>query len=276
MSDLVRVTHGLWRPTEQVADLFGQVLAVLAACPDGTVVSGLTARLHGVWLPELHGHRTEVIVHPERPVPASRPGSRRSEIRARRRVLRADEVVYLRGVPVISQARTWVELGEVLAMPDLVAAGDFVLRADTTIDEMAELVRRASHRRGVVNARAALPLLDGRSRSRPESLLRYALVSAGLPKPAVNEPIYSAGGEWLAEPDLSYDDVRLAIEYNGADHADPKRMRRDITREIDVRHRGGWGVVTFGPVEVFQRTDQAVAVVRQLRRERATLRRLAG
>ena len=46
--------------------------------------------------------------------------------------------------------------------------------------------------------------------------------------------IYSDVGEWLAEPDLSYDEARLALEYNGADHAKVERMRRDITRELDV------------------------------------------
>lgn len=63
----------------------------------------------------------------------------------------------------------------------------------------------------------------------------------GQPVPAANVAIYSSDGEWLARTDLSYDDVRLAIEYNGADHASPSRMRRDITREVDVMRRGDGG-----------------------------------
>jgi very-short-patch-repair endonuclease len=89
-----------------------------------------------------------------------------------------------------------------------------------------------------------------------------------LPKPAVNAAIYSAGGEWLAEPDLSYEDVRLALEYNGADHADRRQMRRDITRELDMRRRGGWERMVFGPAEVFGRPDQIGLTVREVRRER--------
>jgi very-short-patch-repair endonuclease len=130
------------------------------------------------------------------------------------------------------------------------------------------MVRRARGRRGVVRARAALPLLNARSRSRSESHLRYALVSSGLPEPKVNMPIYSHVGEWLAEPDLSYEEARLALEYNGADHAEVKRMRRDITREIDVVRRGGWRVEVFGPAEVFGRPDQTAAYVREIYRER--------
>ena len=269
MSDLIRVTHGVWRPSDCLDDLPGLVSAALAACPAGTVVSGLTAaRLHGLWLPDRPDEPVEVIVHRDEPVPARRPGSRRREIRARRRVLRSDEIVTIDGIAVTSEPRTWVDLAERLSTPDLVAAGDAALRGSATPADLEHAVRRAAGRRGIRRARAALPILDGRSRSRPESHLRYTIVAGGLPVPAVNEPIYSADGEWLAEPDLSYDDVRLALEYNGADHAAVDRMRRDITRELDVTARGGWRTVTFGPVQVFRRPDQVVAIVRQLRRER--------
>jgi hypothetical protein len=156
-------------------------------------------------------------------------------------------------------------------MADLVAAGDSVLRGGTSADELAVVASRAVHRRGIVRVRAALPLLDARSRSRPESHLRYALVSSGLPAPQVNEPIYDENGQWLGEPDLSYDDVRLAIEYNGADHGEVRRMRRDITREVDIGFRGRWRTITFGPVEVFRRPDQTAAYVRDVRRERRRL-----
>ena len=69
-------------------------------------------------------------------------------------------------------------------------------------------------------------------------VLVYALaVSAGLPKPAVNMPIHRPGGGWLAEPDLSYDDVRLAIEYNGIDHADAQPLAGDDRGEVGGRVR---------------------------------------
>lgn len=112
-----------------------------------------------------------------------------------------------------------------------------------------------------------MPFLDARSRSRPESHLRFGLVSAGLPRPDVNEPIFNDHGEWLAEPDLSYKDARLAIEYNGALHAGRDRMRRDMTRGIDVID-GKWWSMPVGPVEVFQRMDRLAGVIRRLRQER--------
>jgi hypothetical protein len=175
------------------------------------------------------------------------------------------------GIPVTTEARTWLELAAELGPADLVAVGDSALRGDATIDEMLTLIDRAVHRRGVVRAREILPHLDGRSRSRPESHMRYAVVAGGLPKPEVNKKILDAFGQWLFEPDLSYDDVRLALEYNGRDHAAVKRMRGDITREVDAGQRGRWRTETFGPVEVFRRPDQLAAYVRELRRERANL-----
>ena len=101
--------------------------------------------------------------------------------------------------------------------------------------------------------------------------MRYALVNAGLPTPKVNEPIYDEHGEWLAEPDLAYDDVRIALEYNGVDHATAPRMRRDMTRAVDMVDRGGWLTLSFGPTEVFRRPDQIPIVVSRLRGERCYL-----
>lgn len=133
---------------------------------------------------------------------------------------------------------------------------------------MSELVAGAAGRRGIVTARTALPLLNARSRSRPESHVRVAVVTAGLPTPAVNQPVFDSLGQWLAEPDLSYDDVKLALEYNDADHAAVRRQRRDITRTLDLLQRGDWFTLTFGPAEVFGRPDQVVAAVRLVRAER--------
>jgi len=65
----------------------------------------------------------------------------------------------------------------------------------------------------------------------------------------------------------------LALEYNGAEHAEANRMRRDYTRTFDVQHRGRWRVETFGPTEVFGRPDQTAQFVKELRRERLNGRR---
>lgn len=264
----IRLTHGVWRSRASLPDFPSRCAALLNACPSEAVVGGFAAaRLHELWLPGTLSNRIEVIrpCDPHRPPGVS--GSRRKELRLRRRALHPDEVVIVEGIPTTSEARTWLDLSEVLSLPDLVAAGDSALRGGATLDEIDRVIGRAGRRRGVVRARAARPLLNARSRSRPESHLRVALIAAGLPEPAVNEPILTADHEWLAEPDLYYRYARLALEYNGAGHARPPRMRRDITRELDIEDHE-WRVQVFGPAEVFRRPDQVGARVRRLLNER--------
>jgi hypothetical protein len=273
----LRLSRGLWRDPQDIAALAGRAAAYISVCPEGSVVAGLTAaQLHGLWVPRLRDDLVEVIVRPNEPALNRRAYNRRPGLRARRQRLEADEISMVHGLLVTSEARTWLDLADRLHSADLIAAGDSALRGNATPEQLEDLIARARHRRGIVRARAALPMLDGRSRSRPESHLRYAVVSGGLPPPAVNEPIFDTHGQWLAEPDLSYDDVLLALEYSGAYHADVERMRKDITREIDMGARGGWHTVTFGPTEVFTFPDRIAPYVRTLRRERARLFGLSG
>ncbi len=177
MTELVRLTQEVWRCRATCDDLAERVAAVLSACPSGTVVSGMTAaRLHGLWLPtEDSGQRIDVIVHPDVLVPAARANSRRAALRVHRRILLSDEVTLYNGVAVTTEARTWFDLARELPLSDLVAAGDSALRGTASAAELAtDRHGGPRHRPGVVGARAALPLLDGRSRSRPESHLRCA------------------------------------------------------------------------------------------------------
>jgi hypothetical protein len=255
-----------------VADDIDRITALLSACPHETVICGVSAaRLHGLWLPpELDGP-LEVVVHRAEPTPRRRPHGRRPEVITHRYILDRSETVQLHGLLVTDVARTWFDLARVLSMADLVAAGDSLLRGPASSTALSRAVEANSRRPGAKKAQRALPLLNGRSRSRPESHMRYALVNAGLPTPKVNEPIYDEHGEWLAEPDLAYDDVRIALEYNGVDHATAPRMRRDMTRAVDMVDRGGWLTLSFGPTEVFRRPDQIPIVVSRLRGERCYL-----
>jgi hypothetical protein len=187
--------------------------------------------------------------------------TRRPELTAHRLQLSDDDVVLARGLPMMTPARTWLDLASVLSLPDLVAAGDSALRSGCTRAELDAVVRRNAGKRGARRAREALALLDPRSRSRPESHLRVAVSAPDLPPFDVNEPIHRDEGGWLAEPDLSLAEAKLALEYQGVDHADPKRMRADLTRQTDLR-QAGWLCLPYGPAEVFRRPYAVAAEVR--------------
>lgn len=178
--------------------------------------------------------------------------TKRPEFRAHRFKLAAADRAVVDGLPIMCVARTWVDLATTFSVPDLVAAGDSALRGGTALDELADAVRRCALLRGIRRARAALPLLDGRSRSRPESHLRVAISGSDMPRFEVNAAIYRDEGGWLGEPDLSLADAKLALEYQGEDHASLERMRKDITRGRDIR-ADGWLCLYYGPAEVFGR-----------------------
>jgi hypothetical protein len=267
--DKVRIARGCWLPRGAADDLAARCAAAISTCADDTVVSGLTAAaLHGLWLP---APVEEVHLATARPELAARAmtRTRRPQFRAHRHQLTEQDRVVVRGVPAMSIARTWIDLGRTLGHADLVAAGDSALRGGCSADGLAGAVERSRHVPGVRRARAARLLLDERSRSRPESHLRLATHAPDLPLFEVNETIYrEEDGGWLAEPDLSLAEAKIALEYQGEVHAEVNRMRRDITRSADLR-REGWVCLLYGPAEVFGRPWQIAPELRTLIHERA-------
>lgn len=266
---LIRLARGCWAPPAAAHDLALTCAELLTtSAPDTVVVSITAARLHGLWLPP----DLPDVVHlatcaPDR-MARHMTRTRRPEIAAHRRRLPAEDRAVHRGVPLTTLARTWRDLAPLLGLAGLVAAGDRALQVGVTLEELADVVARTRRHAGARRAAAALPLLDARSRSRPESHLRVAVSTPELPPFAVNEPIYRDEGGWLAEPDLSLVEARLALEYQGVDHADPQRLRRDITRTGDLR-RERWLALLFGPAEVFGRPHQVRLDVLQAVQERA-------
>ena len=60
-------------------------------------------------------------------------------------------------------------------------------------------------------------------------------------------------GGWLARPDLSYPDWKIAIEYDGDQHrVDPRQWRRDIARRENLE-ADGWIVLVITAVDMYQR-----------------------
>src|SRR5690606_3352989 len=102
------------------------------------------------------------------------------------------DIVQHKKLRLTSPARTWWDLAAKLTLFDLVAVGDHLLQWRSPLTTVGELMAHVdSHRggRGYGNARAALPLLDGRAESRPESVLRVVMVLGGLPHPLINHSL---------------------------------------------------------------------------------------
>ncbi|TBN57284.1 hypothetical protein EYE40_07660 [Glaciihabitans arcticus] len=66
--------------------------------------------------------------------------------------------------------------------------------------------------------------------SRPESLSRLLFDRAGLPEALINTPVYDDRGAFLAMPDESWPEFRVAYEYEGDYHREVGQFRRDLGR----------------------------------------------
>jgi hypothetical protein len=260
-ADSVRLARGCWVTPDDVDDLVARCAAAVESAGEFTVVASVTAaRLHGFWLPELPDAIHLATATPDR-LARAMSRTRRPEFVGHRYRLGERDIVNVQGVDVTAPARTWCDLAAVLRTADLVAAGDSALRGGVTGDELTAAATRSRRAHYLARARAALPMLDARSRSHGESHLRVALWTPDMPRFAINEPIFRREGGWLAEPDLSLAPARIALEYQGADHAELQRMRKDLTRFADMR-RDGWLVLPYGPAEVYRRPWQVRGEVR--------------
>lgn len=75
-----------------------------------------------------------------------------------------------------------------------------------------------------------------------ETATRLLLLGRGFPEPAINRPVLdpATGVEFFL--DLSYERWMIAIEYDGKDHFDPERVKKDRYKD-EVLHDQGWSVL---------------------------------
>lgn len=222
--------------------------ALCRADPELVIVGISAARLWSVPLPrELGTWAPGMPVHV-----ASMRGPRTTRavagITRHALTLGPEETITSGSLRVLSAPRMFVELGSILGLDALVAAGDALVRRPrprlegrslpwTTIEALRDAAA-LHHGRGARRAREAAALVRLSADSAPETFLRLATVRGGLPEPAANSRI-SADGADLGEPDLSWREHRVCLEHEGHHHLTPARLARDIARS-ERRHRWGW------------------------------------
>lgn len=216
--------------------------AVLLGSREGAVLAGPTAADHwGLPLPPWIGltdDQPTVVA-----VPAGSAHPNRRGVRGRRFRLPPEHLTTHRGLAVTTPARTWVDCAADIPLVHLIAMGDAILHRGLARDrELRSVVTWAYRRRGVANARRALPVLDGRSESPGESLTRAHLVLDGIRPPRCNEDIY-VDGRWVARVDMCWPEEKVIVEYDGAVHLQDKQRRRDARRRNELL-ADGWLVFT--------------------------------
>jgi hypothetical protein len=199
------------------------------------VVAGHSASvLHGAkWI---DARRPAEIIHKNRHVPVG--------VRSWSDRIDDDEIVQLAGMTVTSPARTALDIASRYRLGDAVASIDSLTRAtDLKIADVELLAERHKGRRGIRRARAALSLADGGAESPRETWLRLLLIRAGFPTPRTQIPVYDDYGQLIAVLDMGWEDMKLAVEYEGDHHrTDRRQFNRDI-RRAEALADFGWVVV---------------------------------
>jgi len=213
-----------------------------AVLPPGAVFTHLTAaRLRGWWLPA-----------GATPVQVAVAETDRHPQRRGLTVVRLAEppaLERLGGLPVATAAETVLAAARDLAVLDLVPLADSALHlGHCTRDELAEVARK--RRRGAPRLRQVLPLLDSRSESPWESILRLLHHAADV-EVEPQRRIEDDAGRFVARADLWVVGTRRLHEYDGEVHRDRDTHRADLARDRElVEH--GWQRLGWTATEVLQ------------------------
>lgn len=174
------------------------------------------------------------------------------------------ELVYDSMLVHTSAARTWCDLGSMLKLTDLVAAGDYLIHWEhplTTAGELGSVARAMSRRRGSRNRAAALPLMNDRAESRPESILRVLIHLAGLPTPVINHELRLTEAGTRVRTDLAFPLFKIVLEYQGDYHRTLKgQWRKDMTRRSRLE-ADGWYVMELNADDL-KNPEELIARIR--------------
>ncbi len=239
---ITTILYGVYAAAELRDSVDLRVAAVKLAMPPHTIVCDRTAAwLHGVdafdfaeleWLPPV-----DVCVLP------AKNRSRRDECKGSRRDLATEDVMDLVGVQVTTPLRTALDLGCNLSRPAALATLDAFLHAGYfNAVALHNEVRRFRRRRGVVQLRQLIRIVDPKAESPGESWTRLAILDAGLPAPDSQYVVVVNGAE-LFRLDLAYWRHRICVEYDGVQfHDTPEARAYDEMRRRWLREHG-WTVI---------------------------------
>jgi hypothetical protein len=253
----VRLAHDLVVQLDDAIDEDERLALLSTLLPPDAAYSHATAAVV-LGAPIDRPARPHVVLTPRRVLPQHAA----FVVHARR--LAPGDVVERQGLRLTSGAQTFLDLAPQLWTPDLVAVGDALMRGGhLTAEDLAERLDRAGRVRGVIRARTCAPLLSPLAMSRPESWIRYWLAVSDLPTPQAQLPVCDAWGLEVAHVDLGYEKWRIALEYEGLQHADRDQFGRDIDR-YSLMAADGWLVLRFaarhvrGPQVVIERTRRTL------------------
>ncbi|MCW2993262.1 MAG: hypothetical protein JWQ18_757, partial [Conexibacter sp.] len=257
---LHRVHGGVYAVGHRAEPPRAQLLAAVLAGGDGAALSHRSAAAHlGLlsWSPRA----VDVMV--------PRSGERaRAGIRFHRpKVYGPDDRWTFDGIPCTTVARTLVDLGAVLRLPQLERAVEQAeLLRLLDVAAITDVLARIARPRGVRNLRRCLGAerLDASlTQSSLERRFLRLCLDARLARPVLQHPIELAPGRWH-KVDFAWPALLLAVEVDGgAIHTTRTAARRDRRLDWQIRD-AGWRVERFMEDDVIDTPDMVVAALRAL------------
>lgn len=276
--DLMTVTRGVYASADAFADSEAESAAavglraaiVARALPNSWISHVTSAQLRGWWLPErLAG---DPQIHLSFPKSLQRHTTRRG-VTSHRMTHPETRPQTLYRAPVSQAVRTWLELAQYLDEQELVVLGDHLVRTPyfryegrsepwVRLDRLQHFIRTAPRFRGISTARLALEAVRVGADSPAETLLRLAIVGAGLPEPML-QVAADPKDAWSPRADLGYPAARIAVQYDGASHFFPDQARKDQRRD-NIFIAAGWQLLRLNRDDAAEGFASAIAQLRAL------------
>ena len=115
--------------------------------------------------------------------------------------------------------------------------------------------------RGIRHFREAIDLMDAGAQSPKETWLRLLLIDAGYPRPQTQIPVLSDSGVEFAFLDMGWENIMVAVEYDGEQHQKDRRRYVWDKRRRALLERLGWIVIYVikedRPYDILQRVRDA-------------------
>lgn len=178
--------------------------------------------------------------------------------------LLAGEITAVNGVAVTSPARTAFDLGRRPGLVPAVVAVDSLARATgVAVEEVLSLIKAHRGARGMKQLRRVLALFDAGAESPQETRTRLVIISAGLPRPRTQIPVHNEWDAVVARIDMGWEQWRVGVEYDGAQHwTDPRIRANDIDRAAELERRG-WRIIRVSADLLRNRPDLVIARIRE-------------
>ncbi|WP_309074845.1 DUF559 domain-containing protein [Paenarthrobacter sp.] len=262
------VSRGLYRPSDWDFELSAAARSLSAATPGAWISHVTAARLQGTCLPPWLSDSNELHLSKPRHLPSVR----RKGVIGHTVVAAEDEIEHVQGIWMSTRARTWLDLARRLPVRDLVCMGDELIRIPrpdfegretpfTTLEALRKLVERHKNLQGVVRAREALGLMRVGADSAPESLLRLAMLDAGIPEPELQVQL-RPNDPFSPSADLGFRVRRVALQYDGGHHFDQEQIFSDRRRD-KAFEAAGWTVLKFGKNDLADNFSSATQKIKR-------------